>query len=361
MGDETGATATGGESDPNRLTSVEAAELMERLRAGVVTAETWLKAIGEVATKAATAASKIADDQSVIATKTEHIEDARKHADGVRADLDRAVVAVNKLVADAEGAETRTQSAADSASELQAAMVTKKGTADEDAAVIATAKSAAESVEAALKAMLIRATDAEKRVADYEERLASLEAQCKAQLQTITELLPGATSAGLAFAFDSRRKTFTEPSKRWQWLFVGSLVALVVLAGTGFYSAQHSDATYDTLWRLWLARLPIAAALVWLALHAARESALAKRLEEDYGYKAAIAASFLGFNEQMSKIAEKVKPDTPLAKLCGDTLETIGSPPGRIYDKHALTTTPGKEFQVALEAFAKKIEAGKPS
>jgi hypothetical protein len=32
--------------------------------------------------------------------------------------------------------------------------------------------------------------------------------------------------------------------------------------------------------------LPIAAALIWLALHASHESALAKRLERDYGFKA---------------------------------------------------------------------------
>jgi hypothetical protein len=86
-------------------------------------------------------------------------------------------------------------------------------------------------------------------------------------------------------------------------------------------------------------------------LHASHESALAKRLEEDYGYKAAIAQSFEGFQKQMAEIGEEAAAGSPLAKLCEDTLSTIASPPGRIYDKHQLTATPVKEAkELAVEA-----------
>lgn len=60
--------------------------------------------------------------------------------------------------------------------------------------------------------------------------------------------------------------------------------------------------TDDELARLRLARLPIAIALVWLALHASQESPFAKRLEEDYGYKAAISSCSEGFRKRMSEI-----------------------------------------------------------
>jgi hypothetical protein len=68
-------------------------------------------------------------------------------------------------------------------------------------------------------------------------------------------------------------------------LFVGSVLSLVALAISGFWHIYEVDKipSYDELFRLWLARAPIAGALVWLAMHASRESALAKRLEEDYG------------------------------------------------------------------------------
>jgi len=115
--------------------------------------------------------------------------------------------------------------------------------------------------------------------------------------------------------------------------------------------------TYDELARLFLARLPVAGALIWLALHAAREAALAKRLEEDYGYKSAVASSFEGFRRQMADVGGDLKPDSALAKLCSDTLSTIATPPGRIYDKHELVVAPAKELKQCAEAVA---EAAKP-
>jgi hypothetical protein len=197
-------------------------------------------------------------------------------------------------------------------------------------------------------------------IIDY--KTASLEKECANQLKAITELLPGATTAGLAHSFDARRQTFLRPHNVWQWLFVGSLVAIVLVALTGFLQEYKmtSAPTYDELFRLWLCRLPIVAALVWLALHASREAALAKRLEEDYGYKAAIAEAFLGFHKQMTEIGESATTNKPLAQLCEDTLTTIATPPGRIYDKHALTVKPTDELKEAAKAAAPVIEALKP-
>ena len=129
--------------------------------------------------------------------------------------------------------------------------------------------------------------------------------------------------------------------------------AIVALALTGLWHvAQVGTApTYDELLRLWLSRLPVAGALVWLALHASRESSLAKRLEEDYGYKSVIASSFLGFHKQMNEIGVAATSNKPLAKLCEDTLVTIATPPGRIYDKHELTVSPSAE----IGDFAKSV------
>lgn len=102
-------------------------------------------------------------------------------------------------------------------------------------------------------------------------------------------------------------------------------------------------------------RLPVAGALVWLALHACREAALAKRLEEDYGYKSAIASSFEGFRRQMAAI--EAQPESPLGKLCSDTLLTLAMPPGRIYDKHELTVSIAKELKQYAEALAEAAKA----
>lgn len=298
------------------------------------------------------AKTQITDEQTVISAKSSHIEDAKSHADGVRAELDRALNAATKSVTDAEGADTRAKSAADSAVEALAAITTQKTQAETELTAIAAARELAKTAATATKALADKADVIEARVADYENKLAKSEIQANEQLATITGLLPGATSAGLAHAFDLRRKSFLKPGTRWQWLFVGSVAALVALALTGLWNVvkDGTPLSYDELLRLWLARAPIAGALIWLALHASRESALAKRLEEDYGYKAVIAASFQGFQEQMAKIGATAPANSPLGKLCDDTLATLASPPGRIYDKHKLTISPASELASAARA-----------
>ncbi|MGZ8440863.1 MAG: hypothetical protein ACXWXD_08810, partial [Candidatus Deferrimicrobiaceae bacterium] len=171
-------------------------------------------------------------------------------------------------------------------------------------------------------------------------------------------------SAGLAHAFDDRRKTFLKPHNRWQLLFVLSLLAIIALAITGLWALYHSGPTgtgmpptLDEVLRTWLSRIPVAAALVWLALHASREAALAKRLEEDYGYKSAIASSFLGFQKQMAEIGSASESNKPLAKLCADFLTTMASSPGRIYEGHKLTVTPADQFTDAAKAAGKTINS----
>jgi hypothetical protein len=331
-------------------------------------AQAKLQAISEAATQAAVTREKIAADQAVIAARSDHIQQAQIHADTVRANLDRALTTATQHSTEAEGHKGRAQQAVDSATELLSQLNVKKAAADTDAGAIAAARDSAEKIEADLQSLLKRALEAEKRVEDYQARIATFEArldqlgdQCDVQLQKITDLLPGAASAGLAYAFDARRKTFLAPAQRWQALFILSIVCLVALAASGLYQAYKAEvpATYDGLWRLWLLRLPIGAAFVWLAMHASREAALASRLEEDYGYKAAVAASFVGFNEQMTMLSEKAKPESPLAKLCSDTLATIAAPPGRIYDRHKLTVNPLDKIRELLEsAVARKLQPG---
>lgn len=339
----------------------EIVEAQKDLAVGLAEVQARSTQIAALTTEALAAKTQITDYQTVIATKSDHIEQAQVHADKVRGDLDRELTAAKQQTTEAEAFKTRAQSAADSASETLSAVRAAKTSAEADSDAITELASEAKEASDSLKGLAATALSVEERIAAYEEQLVTLRERSEAQLATIVSLLPGATSAGLASAFDERRQSFLKPSGRWQWLFVGSLVFLIGLALTGLWDVYTAAAplSYDGLLRLWLARLPIAGALIWLALHASREAALAKRLEEDYGYKAAIAASFQGFHKQMSDLAEKAAPETALAKLCADTLATIGSPPGRIYDKHNLTTTPSAEVLKAFQDFLRSA-ASKP-
>lgn len=335
------------DADATRLTLAEA----------VGTAQSKLGEITSAATAALAGRTQISDDQAVVATKSAHIQAAQEHADKVRIELDRAQTAAAQAATEAEGHRTRAQTANDGAAEALASVRGHKSSAETELASVISARDQAKAAAASTKQLADKADEIEERIAAYETALTNLKVQSDAQLDTITRLLPGATAAGLAHAFDDRRKTFLKPATRWQWLFVGAVGALVLLALTGLWNVYHSNALlgWDELARMWLARLPIAGALVWLALYASRESALAKRLEEDYGYKAAVAASFQGFQKQMAEIGASAPAGSPLSKLCEDTLNAIGSPPGRIYEKHKLTITPAGELaSVANEAVKPK-------
>jgi chemotaxis protein histidine kinase CheA len=325
-------------------------------------AQAKLTEINTVATQVVAAKTKITDDQAVIATKSDHIQKAQEHADTIRASLDRALTSATAQATASEAQKGKAEASANEAAKALTAIQTTKATVDSDATTIAAAKKTAQESATVSKSLADKAATVETQIKEYEKRLAGFEEQCVAQLTKIETLLRGATSAGLAHAFDERRQKFQKPQNRWQVVFVCSLAAIVVLALSGLLQVHLLEKvpTYDELVRLWLLRLPIAAALVWLALHSSREAALAKRLEEDYGYKSAIASCFEGFRKQMAEISKDVAANSPLAKLCGDTLTTIATPPGRIYDKHKLTVSPSGEIAEAAKAVATAATAVRP-
>ena len=313
--------------------------------------------LATAATQSLAARTQITDAQAVIATKSDHIQNAQAHADKVRGDLDRSLTAAQTQLTDIEGSKARAKAAADTAAEMQVAATASKTAAEVEMGAVKRALEGAVADSAKTQALADKAAIIEERIAQYENTLKELHAGSATQLKTILALLPGATSAGLASAFDMRRKTFLEPTKRWQAIFVGSIALLVLLAATGVAQAYFSRASlnYDDLLRLWILRLPIAASLIWLALHSSREASLAKRLEEDYGFKSAISSSFQGFQQQMKEIGVSAAPGSPLGKLCEDTLATLASHPGRIYEKHALTITPAAEIAEIVKATVEAV------
>jgi hypothetical protein len=318
--------------------------------------------ISAISTLVLAAKTQIIDAQAVIATKSDHIQNAQEHADKIRSDLDRALTAATQHATVAEGQRSATQSSATTASELLSDIRITKGATEIDASAVVAARKQAEQSSIVAKNLAEKAGEIETRIAAYENKLSELGRLCDIQLKNIVDLLPGATTVGLAHAFDQRRQGFLKPASRWQWLFVGSVLAIVALTITALWHVfQGGPApTYDELFRMWLARLPVMVALVWLALHASRESALAKRLEEDYGYKAAVASCFEGFKKQMSEVGAEVASDSALAKLLANTLETIALPPGRIYDRHELAVSPADEMKQAAKAAADVANAIKP-
>jgi chromosome segregation ATPase len=192
--------------------------LIEQMTA---TAQEKLTEITSAANAALIAKAMITDERDMIATKSSHIRNAQEHADKVGAELERLQKVATQHVTEAEGLRIRAQTATDNAVQILAEIQSHEASAATVAASTSTLHDESKSAVDATKKLADKAETVEKRIADYEGRLSELEAQFKAQLETITGLLPGATAVGLAHSFDQRRQTFLDPSNHWQWLRAG--------------------------------------------------------------------------------------------------------------------------------------------
>lgn len=345
-----------------KTAAAEAAESRRLTGAALTEAQAKLAETNTVATAAAAAGAQITADAAAIAAHSANIGEAQAHAAKVRGELDKTATQATQSATTAEGLQTRTQAAADAAAALLVEVQASKAAADTGVAAVNETLDQSKLSAAQTKALADKSKTVEEVIAAYEEKLKLIQAEAAQKLKTVEQLLPGATSAGLAHEFNARAGSFRTPRVRWQFIFIGSLVLLILLGVTGLIHVIETGSalTYDELLRLWLSRLPVAGALLWLALHASRESALARRLEEDYGYKSAIASSFEGFHKQMKELGGAADNNGPLKQLCENTLATIATPPGRIYERHELTVSPSAEAVALANTLLSLAKATKP-
>ncbi|MGD0387913.1 MAG: MIR domain-containing protein [Tepidisphaeraceae bacterium] len=297
------------------------------------------------------------DTQQVIKTKSEHIEGGRKHADEVSSDLDAALNEARQSATSAEAQHQASRSTYDKIAALYGESQTAIARTETDAEAVTKLRIAAESNAATTSKLAEIAAATETRIAEYETRLTELQQAASKQRQIIDELLFGATNAGLASAFDARGKSFKTPEKIWQLAFLGALGGLFVLA---CYEVKSSNLmttipNWQELARMMLHRLPFLIPLVWLAIHAARQASLAKRMEEEYAFKATLSTSFEGYRRQMAEVSKDLSPSSPLAQLCTDTLRAISTSPGSVYEKHRMDPTPATAAAEIIKPLAEAL------
>lgn len=335
-------------------TKAEAGATMESIRAALTTAS-------DAATRAEAMRTQVEQAAAVVATKSEHIEAGRVHVDEVRSKLDTALTEAQQSATSTEAQHQAGRATMDNLNNLYAAAQTIKANADSDAQMVASLRQQCEQHAATAKSLADIAETTDARVKAYEMRLADLEKLATERLKTIESLLPGATSAGLAFAFEQRRKHFKWPQRIWQGVFIACVLALLALAAWEFGVVTKADAllTYQKLGLSLLHRLPFALPLIWLAFHSSHKAALAQRVEEDYGFKETVSRSFEGYRHEMAELEGKATPDSPVTQLCARTLGVITRRPGMIYEKHPLNMTPLDaltESAVPIVELAKKMK-----
>lgn len=157
----------------------------------------------------------------------------------------------------------------------------------------------------------------------------------------IENLLPGATSLHIAFAFDQRKKS--QNSLKWLWglLLIASLALIICFAYKNIpfeifgHKTKIGDKIENISWMSFYARAIILAALVFLEEFARKNFNIASRLEEAYAYKSTILATFDGYEKILKDIKMPSQQETSSrSELVKIVLDKLDDEPGKtVFDK----------------------------
>lgn len=176
------------------------------------------------------------------------------------------------------------------------------------------------------------------------------QANNKNLFEQIESLLPGATSAGLAKAYQDMKASFEDPIENWNKIFVGSIVIMFIAT---FLSFIDIGVLRDATWTLFafkqmgdytstlnslLFKLPLYAPLIWLAIFASKRRSENQRLQQEYAHKEALAKSYVSYKMQIDELKQEDKK--LLEKLLDSSINTLAYNASESLDKKHGDSTP---------------------
>jgi hypothetical protein len=206
------------------------------------------------------------------------------------------------------------------------------------------------------------------------KQIDSLEREQTSKYQALFEkiegLLPGATSAGLARAYEARRRSFAIPIKNNTYLFYAAITLMPVVAFVTsiesfslwpFIITFIDHKTVEGILKAMLMKLPFIGPLIWLAVFASICRSQYERLKEEYAHKEALAKSYESYKKQLEVLAstdaeplQKKLIEKAISAIAYNASKTLD---GKHRDKmpleYALDVLGGKKGQSFLECLSK--------
>ena len=145
----------------------------------------------------------------------------------------------------------------------------------------------------------------------FDSKLNSMEEYAKTQdtkfktlFERIESLLPGATSVGLAKAYEDQKQSYSRPLMNWSGVFVATMI--IMLSFGCYYFIEISKVEDLNLQKAiisLLSKLPFFIPTIWLALYASKKQSQYKRLQQEYAFKETFAKSYDGHKRQIESLA----------------------------------------------------------
>lgn len=153
----------------------------------------------------------------------------------------------------------------------------------------------------------------------------------------IEGLLPGATSAGLAHAYDKQKNSYGSQIILWQWSFIITMGLMIVIGVWAFYETINVTMTLNESLVSLIRKLPFFVPLIWLGVFSGKRLSQNKRLQQEYAFKETLAKSFDGHKTQVEalKLANDGLQKELMAKLLKNLIESTGENPSSTLDNKA--------------------------
>lgn len=192
------------------------------------------------------------------------------------------------------------------------------------------------------KALATNSATIESRIEKYDTFYSDYEAKYRETFDLIEGLLPGATSAGLASAFEKQKGTYANGLLLWTVLRITSLLGILVY---GIVVYQDLASVFDKIKDngiyelfltgfVWLVnKSPILLALILFEEFARRTYNRYFKLQEDYSHKKVVSQAFEGYKKQLQDIGEDAKGNAVLNDLCRNVVNSIAESPIRLINE----------------------------
>lgn len=206
-------------------------------------------------------------------------------------------------------------------------------------------------------------------LSDLKSRLVEFEKQQKIKYEAlnlqIENLLPGATSAGLASAYRDMKNSFEKPIRFASGAFYAAIAVLVVGSvlmavdsitwESGVRFKELGD--WESVLRSLAYKLPFYGPAVWFAYYASRRRSEYQRLQQEYAHKEALAKSYDSYKKQIKELGQD--NDEMLVSLLNKAIDAIAHNASQTLDgKHGDKMPLHEAVDRLAEVVAKKATAG---
>lgn len=183
----------------------------------------------------------------------------------------------------------------------------------------------------------------------------------KALNKQIEDLLPGATSAGLASAYQEMKTSFDRPIDFYTNGFYISIAVLIFgsfffaissIGGSSWITLVELGTWEDTLRRL-ISKAPFYGPVLWLAYFFSKRRSESQRLQQEYAHKEALAKSYDSYKKQILALDAS---DVEMQKaFIAKTIDTIAYNASATLDSKHGDKLPAQELiEKVIDTMAKK-------